>query len=279
MQQFLPWLGSTGFALASVSPLSRKLVLLLALLPVMLAGACGGSGGSSARVTYVELASQLDTEGRPLAPSRVFTTNDPRIYVVIGLKDVKPGMEFTGKWFQTSTEGVPPEGAKVHESRVRLEAKSITAEGETRIAFFLPRPPTGIPADSWLVRVYEGDTLLRTVAFVVTDGSAAAPQSPPSPSPVASPPAPAPATTGTAGVSPTAATAASPVATPPAPATATPAAGFTEYTVVSGDTLLAIAERFRPASEDVLTFANRIRSANNLTSDSLSIGQVLRIPR
>ena len=45
----------------------------------------------------------------------------------------------------------------------------------------------------------------------------------------------------------------------------------TTYTVVSGDTLYSIARRYN-------TTVNELKRINNLTSDILSIGQVLRIP-
>ena len=48
-------------------------------------------------------------------------------------------------------------------------------------------------------------------------------------------------------------------------------AGVTEYVVRSGDTLWRLAQRFN-------TTVSAIKSLNGLTSDNLSIGQVLRIP-
>ena len=50
-----------------------------------------------------------------------------------------------------------------------------------------------------------------------------------------------------------------------------PPIGYFNYTVVSGDTLWLLAQRFG-------TTVDAIKSLNNLTSDALSIGQVLKIP-
>lgn len=70
--------------------------------------------------------------------------------------------------------------------------------------------------------------------------------------------------------------AATPSPTPTGTATPTPAAGGTAapeqtYTVVAGDVLGSIADRF-----DVPSAA--IRALNNLTGDNIQIGQRLRIP-
>ena len=63
-----------------------------------------------------------------------------------------------------------------------------------------------------------------------------------------------------------------PIPKPPtAPPTEPPAGGSFEHTVRSGDTLWLLAQRFG-------TTVDAIRSLNNLTSDVLTIGQVLRIP-
>lgn len=55
------------------------------------------------------------------------------------------------------------------------------------------------------------------------------------------------------------------------PSATTPSPSYFEYTVKSGDTLWILSRRFG-------TTVDAIRSLNGLTSDMLSIGQVLRIP-
>jgi LysM repeat protein len=61
-------------------------------------------------------------------------------------------------------------------------------------------------------------------------------------------------------------------AAPPSAAPATPVPSFrTTYTVKSGDTLLGIASRFK-------TTVAKIKKLNNLTSNTLHIGQKLKIP-
>ncbi|MBQ7141122.1 MAG: LysM peptidoglycan-binding domain-containing protein [Bacilli bacterium] len=50
-----------------------------------------------------------------------------------------------------------------------------------------------------------------------------------------------------------------------------PSIGYTEYTVVRGDSLYSIANRFN-------TTVNELINLNNLTSNLLQIGQILRIP-
>ena len=85
------------------------------------------------------------------------------------------------------------------------------------------------------------------------------------------PPAP------TAPVQPPAPTAAPPpapttAAPPPAPTTAAPASGGLTYTVQSGDTLAAIADRFNVTVDEIIS-ANNIQNA-----DVISIGQQFVIP-
>ena len=61
--------------------------------------------------------------------------------------------------------------------------------------------------------------------------------------------------------------------------TATPAPGVVTYTVVPGDTMLAIADLFLPAGREINEFASEIATANG-TADiaQIQVGQVLEIP-
>jgi LysM repeat protein len=67
-----------------------------------------------------------------------------------------------------------------------------------------------------------------------------------------------------------------PAATAPG-GTTTPSAGSGSYTVVSGDTLSGICSAQRPnlANTDCVS---SLRSLNGLSTDTLSIGQTLRLP-
>ena len=68
------------------------------------------------------------------------------------------------------------------------------------------------------------------------------------------------------------ATTSQPVATPqPTPAQST-TAGYVQHKVVSGDSLLALAARYG-------TTVNAIKQLNGLTSDTIKIGQTLKIPQ
>ena len=86
--------------------------------------------------------------------------------------------------------------------------------------------------------------------------------------PVVEPVAPVQPPTPTAAPPPAPTTA----APPPAPTTAAPASGGLTYTVQSGDTLAAIADRFNVTVDEII-------SANNITNaDVISIGQQFIIP-
>lgn len=124
--------------------------------------------------------------------------------------------------------------------------------------------------------MHRRQTLRRTLVLgilVVTalGASACSDEDPPAPpgiptaTPFAKVPEPTivPAGTRTLGAAPAAAT-----ATPPPTATPAPTQN---YTVVAGDAMSLIAQRFG-------TTAAAIRTANNLANDDVRIGQVLRIP-
>ena len=79
-------------------------------------------------------------------------------------------------------------------------------------------------------------------------------------------------------VAPVAASTPAPAATAPATPSATTAPSH--YTVVEGDSLSGIAERFHGPDISIGKFLDALYDANGLTADSmLSLGQVLRIPR
>jgi LysM repeat protein len=84
----------------------------------------------------------------------------------------------------------------------------------------------------------------------------------PTPRETAPPPAPSEA----------AATPAPSLTSPPASATPQPSAAYTTYTVKPGDTLYVIARRFG-------TTVKAIQNLNNLSSTTLHVGQVLKIPK
>jgi LysM repeat protein len=222
-----------------IAPLVAIAVVLLSACSVL---GDGGSDSSGITVSQAVMSSAINDQGQATAPGRIFLSNVSRIYAVVNLEGVKPGVEISGKWFQTGVENVPAEGSEVHSSTIKLDDKTAT-EGRSRVALFLPATTQGIPEDAWIVRIYAGKDLVRTLAFVV--------------------------------VAPPAGSAAPPAQANPPPE---PTAAAQTYTVVSGDTLQTIANRFKPANEDVVAFTNRLRQANNLTSDNLNIGQVLRIP-
>jgi hypothetical protein len=165
-----------------------------ALAMLVLLSACsvisdGGDDNSGVHVTQAVMTAAINDQGQATAPARVFFSNAPRIYAVLNLDGAKPGMEISGKWFQTGVEDVPPGGSEVHSSTITLDDNTTNAEGKSRVALFLPATTQGIPEDSWILRIYAGDTLIRTMAFVVV--AAPAGSAPPAGQP--NPPAATPA--------------------------------------------------------------------------------------
>jgi nucleoid-associated protein YgaU len=100
------------------------------------------------------------------------------------------------------------------------------------------------------------------------------------PSPTATP---EPTSTPSASSTPDGTSTVSPSATAEATGTSEPTAEPTStavtYTVVSGDTMLAIAEQFLPADRELNEFASAIAAANGIGDiTQIQVGQVLEIP-
>ena len=58
-----------------------------------------------------------------------------------------------------------------------------------------------------------------------------------------------------------------------------PPGPITEYVVVQGDTLWEIASQHVAAGEDVRIYIDAIKERSGISSSSLEVGQVLRIPQ
>lgn len=92
-------------------------------------------------------------------------------------------------------------------------------------------------------------------------------------------PGPTAEATSTAVATATPARTAIPDATATAAPTAAPTSTAATYTVVAGDTMLAIAEQFLPPGRELNEFANEIAVANGIGDiTQIQVGQVLEIP-
>jgi LysM repeat protein len=168
-----------------------------------------------------------------------FAPNSREIRAFVVVEGAAVGNKLRGAWYQLGTPDAGAVGQEINSSDITLDE---VQDGRSLITFTLSPGQGTFPEDSWLLRVYSGDKLLRTSAFIVTRFAQVN----------ASPPA---------GGSPA--------------ATATP----TSYTVTSGDTLNSIATRFKPANEDQTAFLNRMAQLNNIPANStLQPGQVIRVP-
>jgi nucleoid-associated protein YgaU len=205
------------------------------------------------------------------------------IHIVLVLDGVGPGDEITGRWFQLVDDG-PPGGTELSSAGIVLTEDNVIS-GAARVALHLSVGPEGFPIDDYLVRVYAGEEFIKTSAFVVsrfvvhpasgsgadqpTQGAQAEPTAtpaPPAPSPTSEPQQAQPTPT--------------PAQQAPEPtATTAPPAQPETYTVVSGDTLTIIAERFKTPQETTESYVTRLEQANNLAPGSiLVVGQVLTLP-
>jgi hypothetical protein len=111
--------------------------------------------------------------------------------------------------------------------------------GGNRASITSSQRASNFPEDVWLLRVFIDGHLVKTAGFVVNRSAGAS----------AAPSAPAP--------------------------TPTPVA----YTVVSGDTIASVAQRFLPQGQSASDFAARLAQFNSIApTATLTPGQVLRIP-
>ena len=111
----------------------------------------------------------FSTDVGPTATRNVVSSTASEIRVQIGLEGVQPGMIVTARWYQLGVADVPPEGQEISSGQVALTAESISSEGESIASFLLSSGPSGFPRDSWLLRIYVDDELVRTAGLVVSD--------------------------------------------------------------------------------------------------------------
>jgi len=234
----------------SVIKATITFVTLLALS--VFAGACGlignddgGSGGATVRA--VVFSSESNAQGQPVNPRAFFAPNTPQITATVLLENVKQGMRITGAWYQLGTANAGAEGARINASDVTLSSEQ-TSTGQTTVTFQQRSGGSGFPEDTWLLRIYVNGDLVRTSGFIITRAAQAS-ASPAAPGPAAPPAPPAPA---------------------PTPVT---------YTVVAGDSLQSVAQRFLPPGQNLQTYLADVARCSNLApTATLIAGQVLRIP-
>jgi LysM repeat protein len=223
-----------------------------ALALSILALSCGLIGGDDAgtpsgvKILSVQLSNQVGADGELINPSHTFAPGTRQVRASVRLEGVRSGMRVTGKWYQLGVANAPAEGAEASTSETVLDAATISPEGRTRVSFSLTVGGQGFSQESvWLLRVYVNDSLSSTNGFAITQLAAAVQP----------------------GTAP-------PVNTAP-PVAPTPRV----YTVVAGDTLTTVAQRFLPANGNVNTFVTQIAQLNNIAPTApLVPGQVLRIP-
>ena len=212
------------------------------------------------------------------SPARAFPSGTSRVYAQIVLEGVRPGDEVTGRWFQLSVRDALPDGNLVTEAGVSLTESDFSPDGLSQVTFDVGRGTSPLPDGDWVLRIYINGEFVRTMGFVITPLLADGTGQPQTAEPT---PAQQPEPTGTPGQSPapTATTGQAPQPTATPEPTATPAAQPETYTVVGGDTLTLIAERFKPAAESTESYVARIQEANGLAPGAiLFVGQVLTLP-
>jgi hypothetical protein len=232
----------------------------------------GGSTGSATpgntggvRIVQAVMGTDITPERQITRyATRAFPEGTSRVYAVLVMEGVEPGSEVTVRWFQLSADEVEPDGHFVNEAGVTLTDENVNASGQARVALDFGSTEGALPNGDWLVRVYVDGVFVRTMGFVISsfvtlDGEPAG--TPPSAAgePTATPAQQPPQPTPTVEIAPT-----------QQPET---------YTVVSGDTLTVIAERFKPATETTESYVARLQEANALAPGAiLFVGQVLTLP-
>jgi hypothetical protein len=229
------------------------LVVAAALIAVASIG-CGifdedDDEASNVRVRSAALGSVVNDQGQIVTPTLAFAISVPQINAVLVLEGVSAGDRVVGRWYQLGVADAGAEGKEINSATITLSEAQIQ-EGLARVTF-TQRSGGQFPVDAWVFRIFVNGKLVRTMGFVTLQAQSGTQTQPSGQQ--------------------------TPTQAQPQ-ATATPA--FENYTVVAGDTLNGIAQRFRPANEDVNAFMNRILQANNLQPNAtLQTGQVLRIPR
>jgi hypothetical protein len=225
------------------------LVVAAALIALASIG-CGifdDDDASDVRVRSAALGRDVNDQGQIVTPAIAFATNIPQINAVLILEGVSPGTTVVGRWYQLGVADVGAEGKEINSATITLSEGQVQ-EGLARVTF-TQRSGGQFPVDAWVFRVFVNGKLVRTMGFVTLQAQSGTQTQPSSQQ-------------------------------TPAQPQASPTPAFENYTVVAGDTLNGIAQRFRPANEDVNAFINRILQANNLQPNAtLQTGQVLRIPR
>jgi LysM repeat protein len=222
-------------------PLAALLVAAVSLLTISCGLVGGDDGASGATVRNVLLTTeQVGPDGAPLGPRNLFPPSAREIRATVIIDGAKPGMKVTGRWYQLGTSQSGTEGSQINSSDVVLDAT--TAQNNAARVTFIQRPgSSGFPEDNWLLRIYINDELAKTSGFAVTRLA------------VIAAPAPVPA---------------------PVPAAAAP----TTYTVVAGDTLATVTERFR-GTEAAASYLTRLATLNGIAATSpLTPGTVLKLP-
>ena len=187
---------------------SLRLGVILLVMASVFAVACDKKKSDTAavllsvKVTQAVFASQLDQNGAPINPSFAFPAGTKQINAVLLLEGVTPDTKITAHWYQLNVKDAPPLGSEVNNAVSTLKKEDIQ-DGKA-VVRFSQASSNGLPVDSWQLRVFAGDKLIRTMAFVIVNTNQGAAPPPPAPNP--------------------------PAATAPS---GTPGA-FTNYTVVSG---------------------------------------------